>query len=70
MKRLLPLVATLCFHDARADVTATVLLTECSKSNLVMERVDGDAKIVGEELNSYCRGYIEGHLSALQERYA
>jgi hypothetical protein len=65
--KALPVIATLfCLQPAFADITAGELLEECDKSDLVMERVDGDAKIVGEELNSYCKGYIEGHLAALR----
>lgn len=66
MNRLSLLLAIFCFQNSYADITGAELLKECDQSSLVMERVDGDAKIVGEELNSYCKGYIEGYLAALQ----
>jgi hypothetical protein len=66
MKRLFVLVAFFWLNNAVADVTAKELLKECEQSELVMERVSGDAKIVGEELNSYCKGYVDGHLAALK----
>jgi hypothetical protein len=55
-------------QNALADVTTAELLKSCGEKTTVVGRVDGKLKKVGETLNDYCRGYIDGHLAAQKGR--
>ncbi len=63
------LLAMLLFpSNAYSDVSTKELLKSCDEKTIVMGRVDGHLEQVGEKLDGYCRGYIEGHLSAQKEK--
>jgi len=64
MKILLPLLLLFFSQAAISDVTTTELLKSCDKKTEVWGRVDGKVTKVGEKLDDYCRGYIDGHLAS------
>jgi hypothetical protein len=45
---------------ATAQVSIKQLSNECSKSMSTTQLVDGKIKIVGEEMDPFCRGYLLG----------
>jgi hypothetical protein len=53
-------------QSAAAQVTTAELLKTCEQNTTVFGRVNGELKKVGERLDGYCRGYLDGHISALK----
>ncbi len=64
VKRIVLMAMLLLPSNAYSDVITKELLKSCDEKTIVMGKVDGDIKQIGEKLGGYCRGYIEGHLSA------
>jgi len=63
----LALIALFIFSkSAYSDVSTSELLKACDEKARVVREVDGKVQVVGEELSGYCKGYIEGRLSALK----
>ena len=63
----LALIALIVFSkSAYSDVSTSELLKACDEKNRIVLKVDGKMRVVGEKFSGYCRGYIEGHLSALK----
>ena len=52
--------------SAYSDVSTSELLKACDENTRVLREIDGKLQTVGYSLSGYCKGYIEGHLSALK----